>query len=187
LSGLPYEIVSKKGTAAEHFEPDENGDTFEENAKIKAVEIRDITGEAAISDDSGLVADALGGDPGVHSSRYSESGQDADNLAKLMRLMENVPEEERTARFVCAACYAEPGKDPIIVRGTCEGTIAKEAKGTAGFGYDPVFIPKENNPQNLTFSEMTAEQKNKISHRKKAFEALLPSLRAQRSNPVLNS
>lgn len=154
---------------------EETADTFEENAIAKALEASRHTGLAAIADDSGLEVDALGGAPGVRSARYAgESQDDAANVARLLGELEGVTEAERTARFVCVAAYVDTDGRRLTARGTCEGRIGLEPRGTRGFGYDPVFVP---DGYEQTMAELSAETKNSISHRGKAFRALREQLR----------
>lgn len=154
--------------------PDETGATFEENARLKALYYAECTGLACVADDSGLVVDALGGRPGVYSARYAAT--DAERIARLLEEMRQVPDEQRTARFVCAAAFALPGSPPRLValeRGELEGRIAYEARGSHGFGFDPVFFV---NDLNCHLAEVTAEVKNSVSHRARAFAKLAPYL-----------
>lgn len=150
----------------------ETGQTFEENALIKARAACAASGLPAIADDSGLEVDALGGRPGVLSARYCE-GTDEDRVRFLLENMKDIPGESRTARFVSAvACVFSDGRE-IVVRGECNGVILRECRGDGGFGYDPVFfVPEENG----TFAEITAETKNRISHRGKALQKLKKEL-----------
>ncbi|HWQ97594.1 MAG TPA: RdgB/HAM1 family non-canonical purine NTP pyrophosphatase [Clostridia bacterium] len=156
----------------------EDGDTFAANAIKKAEEVRLFSGySAALADDSGLIVDALGGAPGVYSARYAGEGHnDADNNAKLMRDMEGVPTEQRTCRFASAVALAREGKETICVMGYAEGILLTEARGTNGFGYDPYFFYP---PFGKSFAELSAEEKNSVSHRKHALEALLNKLRQE--------
>ena len=137
---------------------EENGKTFEENARIKALAAHQYTGLPAIADDSGLAVDALSGAPGVYSARYC-SGSDADRNLFLLKNMEHVDECERQARFVCAICCILADGQEIVVRGECEGEILTEQHGTGGFGYDPLFYVRE---YDCTFAELPAEVKNRI-------------------------
>ena len=157
----------------------EDGDTFQANAIKKAEEVRIASGyPAALADDSGLIVDALGGAPGVYSARYAGEGHnDADNNAKLMRDMEGVPTEQRTCRFASAVALAREGKETICVMGYAEGILLTEARGSNGFGYDPYFFYP---PLNKSFAELSAEEKNTVSHRKHALEALLAILRQEK-------
>lgn len=153
----------------------EDGSTFAENAIKKAEEVRKISGyPAALADDSGLIVDALNGAPGVYSARYAGEGHnDADNNAKLMRDMEGVPTEQRTCRFASAVALAREGKETICVMGYAEGILLTEARGSNGFGYDPYFYYP---PFGKSFAELSAEEKNSVSHRKHALQALLAVL-----------
>lgn len=157
----------------------EDGDTFQANAIKKAEEVRLASGfPAALADDSGLIVDALGGAPGVYSARYAGEGHnDADNNAKLMRDMAGVPTEQRTCRFASAVALAREGKETICVMGYAEGSLLTEAHGTNGFGYDPYFFYP---PFGKSFAELSAEEKNSVSHRKHALEALLTILRQEK-------
>ena len=144
----------------------EDGTTFEENAEKKAVEIMKASGEAAIADDSGLEIDFLDKQPGIHSARFL--GHDTPysiKNAKILDMLKDVPEEKRTARFVCAVCLALPDGRIIRSRGTLEGRIGNKITGENGFGYDPIFFIPE---KNCYSAELSTEEKNKISHRGKA-------------------
>ena len=172
LLGDRFDVVSMKELGL-NPEIDENGETFEENALIKANALMKLTGCAAIADDSGLEVDALGGRPGVHSARYSGvHGDDEANNQLLLKELENVP-EPRTARYACAMALARPGHEPIVARGTCEGSILREYRGEGGFGYDPLFLSADFN---RTFAEATMEEKNAVSHRARAIKNLLDML-----------
>ncbi|MBI5756838.1 MAG: XTP/dITP diphosphatase [Nitrospirae bacterium] len=141
----------------------EDGATFPENALKKAVTVARLTGHFAIADDSGLEVDALGGAPGVHSARFAGKGaRDQENIKKLLMLLQGVPQEERTARFVCVIALASPDGEVRLVEGECRGYITTEERGTSGFGYDPLFIVPE---YGKTFAELGGDIKNKISHR----------------------
>jgi XTP/dITP diphosphohydrolase len=151
-------------------EVEETGATFEENAIIKAEAISRELGKMVIADDSGLVIDALEGRPGVFSARYAgEEKNDEANNEKVLREMENVPDQERSARFYCALAIAMPGRKTETVFGTCEGFILQEGQGTNGFGYDPIFFSTE---ANKAMAELPSFEKNKISHRAKALKKL---------------
>ena len=144
----------------------EDGTTFEENAEKKAVEIMKDSGEAAIADDSGLEIDFLDKQPGIHSARFL--GHDTPysiKNAKILDMLKDVPEEKRTARFVCAVCLALPDGRIIRSKGTLEGRIGNKITGENGFGYDPIFFIPE---KNCYSAELSTEEKNKISHRGKA-------------------
>ena len=160
------------------FEGDieEDGTTFEENALIKARTALAASGNriAAIADDSGLAVDALNGDPGVYSARYAGGhGDDAANNALLLKNLAHLPLEQRTARFVCCIALVYPDGREMTVRGETEGLIIDDARGDGGFGYDPYFYYQ---PFGKTFSELTAEEKNAISHRGKAIAKLAEKL-----------
>lgn len=169
LKEFPYEVLSLKEAGID-VEIEENGKTFEENAYIKAKAILDLTGQAALADDSGLEVDALGGEPGVHSARYSGShGDDKANNRKLLEELKDVPEEKRTARFVCTIVLLAPDGLRLDARGTVEGRIGYEETGDNGFGYDPLFnIPELHK----TFAELTEQEKNSMSHRGNALKEL---------------
>ncbi|MEJ8547060.1 XTP/dITP diphosphatase [Brevibacillus borstelensis] len=154
----------------------EDGDTFEANALKKAVTISTYLGMPAVGDDSGLEVDALGGRPGVYSARYSgENASDEANWRKLLGELADVPDEQRTARFRCVLALVEPGAEPVLAAGACEGVIAREPKGTNGFGYDPVFYLPQ---QQKMMAELTPEEKNRISHRAMAMQNLLATLKS---------
>lgn len=158
--------------------PVEDGDTFEANALIKARACVAATGEVAIADDSGLEVDALGGDPGVHSARYAGDGaSDADNNTKLVAALADVPEPDRTARFVCAAVLVTPAGDEVVRRGEVAGRIVVPARGKDGFGYDPHFLA-DVTPDGRTAGELAPAEKDAISHRGTAFRALATDLRS---------
>ena len=145
----------------------EDGDTCEANAVKKARAIAEFTGLSAVADDTGLEVDALDGRPGIYAARYA--GEDAtyeDNCRKLLRELMGVPREQRTARFLTVAAIALPSGEIRVAQGTLDGVIAEEASGTLGFGYDPVFLIPE---LGKTLAQLSADQKNRISHRAKAF------------------
>ena len=147
----------------------EDGTTFEENALIKARTGARL-GYITVADDSGLMVDALGGAPGVYSARYAgEDGNTEKNNAKLLAALQGVPQDKRTAHFVSVvACVFPDGKEDIVVRGECPGEILTSPRGKTGFGYDPLFWYA---PFGKTYAEMTAEEKNSISHRGVAMQA----------------
>ena len=162
-------------------EIDEDGRTFAENAQKKAAGYAKATGFWTIADDSGLVIDALEGAPGVKSARFSGDKLDGSdrtlidhrNIAKVLELLKNVPGEKRTARFVCSLCLASPERKIVETQGILEGLIADREIGTNGFGYDPIFyVPHLDK----TVAQLTADQKNAISHRGKAIRKLKPML-----------
>ncbi|MED5051066.1 XTP/dITP diphosphatase [Anoxybacillus rupiensis] len=149
---------------------EETGDTFAENARLKAEAMAAYFQQMVIADDSGLSIDALDGRPGVYSARYAgEEKDDQANIAKVLKELKGVPFEQRTARFHCTLAIAIPGRPTSIVEGTCEGYIAEEPKGENGFGYDPIFYVPE---KNKTMAELPKEVKNKISHRADALAKL---------------
>jgi XTP/dITP diphosphohydrolase len=146
----------------------EDGTTFAENALKKARELAKITGFSTMADDSGLVVDALGGEPGVYSARYAgEGATDAQRNAFLLEKMKDIPPEKRQASFVCSIALVFPDKNEYLVEGICEGYIALEPKGAHGFGYDPIFFLPE---YNKTMAELPLDIKNTLSHRAKALE-----------------
>ena len=150
------------------------GTTFEENAFLKAHAVMEASGLPAVADDSGLCVDALNGAPGVYSARYG--GPELDDAGRYRLLLENMRGQlDRRCRFVSAICCCFPGGDRIEARGECAGTLAYAPKGTDGFGYDPIFFVPE---QKKTFAELTAEEKNAISHRGKALTQFREKLRA---------
>ncbi len=152
-----------------HDEIEETGETFEENSLIKANTGAKL-GYITVADDSGLAVDALDGAPGVYSARYSgEGATDEKNNAKLLAALDGLPEEKRGAKFVSVVVCAFPdGSEPIVVRGECPGIILTEGRGSDGFGYDPLFLYE---PAGKTFAELTADEKNAISHRGRAMKA----------------
>jgi len=175
LAGLDLEVVPQ--TEFDVPEIEETGLTFVENAILKARNAAQHTGLPAIADDSGLEVDALKGAPGIYSARYAGVGStDEQNLIKLLNSLEGVPEAERSARFQCLMVFMEHELDPtpIICQGTWEGRITTAAQGENGFGYDPVFyVPSHD----CTSAELSAEEKNSLSHRGQALQLLLQALR----------
>lgn len=173
MLGIPDALLVSAGDYANAPDVDENGDTFEANALIKARALRDFTGEWAIADDSGLAVDALDGAPGIYSARYAGvHGDDAGNNAKL--LADLVPfSEPWRARYVCAVALVSPDGQEHVVTGLCHGTLITESRGTNGFGYDPIFIP---DGYDQTFGELTYAQKCTFSHRAAAVAKLKPIL-----------
>lgn len=167
LERLGLEVVDLSSTTASDVEPpEETGDTFGENALLKATFYRDLTGLTTIADDSGLEVAILGGRPGVRSARYAES--DTARVAKLLGELEGVPASERSARFVCALAMIGDVRTDVVV-GVCEGHIRLTPVGTGGFGFDPVFVPEG---ATRTFAELSSEEKSGISHRGRAIRAL---------------
>lgn len=172
------EVISLAEACISGIEIVENGKTFEENSEKKAREIMMLSGEITIADDSGLMVDALGGVPGVLSARFAgEDGNDAKNNEKLLRLLSGVKPEDRTARFVSVITLMYPNGKKIVARGECEGHILYQERGSNGFGYDPLFVPVG---YDKTFAELSAEEKNKISHRAIALQNLRKLLAEER-------
>lgn len=174
------------------LDPEETGTTFAENARIKAEAFCKASGLPTVADDSGLCVDALNGAPGVYSARYAgHHGDDAANNAKLLQEMQQVPAEQRTARFVSAVCFLMPDGRELLVEGECPGTVAFEETGTNGFGYDPLFVPDRvglpdgttvENTDHRSYAELADGEKDAISHRGRAMEKLdaqLPAFLAQ--------
>lgn len=164
-NGEPFEILSLSdiGYTADIVE---DGETFEDNALIKARTVARL-GYIGIADDSGLCVDALNGEPGVYSARYAGGHDDADNNRKLLENMKDVPKEERSAHFVSVIACVFPDGRELVARGECPGTMLFEYRGNGGFGYDPLFLYE---PMDKTFAEMNAEEKNAVSHRARAME-----------------
>lgn len=178
LGGENIAFASLKDENLQDVEIVEDGSTFEENAIIKARKISDITGQMVLADDSGLEVDYLDKAPGIYSARYM--GEDTSYEVKnnhIIKLLEGVPEEKRTARFVCAMACAFPDGRTITTRGVIEGRIGYEERGTNGFGYDPIFYVPE---YGCTTSELPPEEKNKISHRGRALKAMYQELVAEK-------
>lgn len=154
-------------------EVEETGTTFAENAFLKADSACRETGLPAVADDSGLMVDALGGAPGVYSARYAgEDATDLDRIHKLLDAIKEAPQEKRTAKFVSAICCVFPDGTRITAQGECAGTIAFAPEGEGGFGYDPVFLVNGK-----SFAQLTAEEKDEISHRGRALRAFAEKLR----------
>ena len=182
LAGIPCRVLTLQDFP-ECPEVKESGRTFADNAKLKAVTTAIFTGHLTLADDSGLEVDALGGLPGVHSARFAsgdkkENATDEENLKLLLEKLDGVPDEDRAARFVCAMALARPsgrGSAEMIAEtlGTVEGRITQEARGTYGFGYDPVFLIEEHGK---TFGELGPKVKHQISHRARALEQMRPHL-----------
>ena len=172
-AGLDLELVARPPDV-----PDvkETGTTLEENARLKAVAICSATGQPAIADDTGLEVDALDGAPGVRSARYAgEHATYGDNVAKLLGALAGIPPEQRTARFTTVAVARFPDGREVAALGEVSGTIAEEARGGEGFGYDPLFVPDEGDGR--SFAEMTPQEKHDLSHRGRAFRTLADGLR----------
>jgi XTP/dITP diphosphohydrolase len=160
--------------------PPETGETFKDNALIKARAAADVTGKPSIADDSGIEAAALGGAPGVRSARFAgEDATDEENLAKLLRVVP--PDGDLRVEYVCVLAYVEPGGVEMCFYGRCAGTLTHEPRGSGGFGYDPAVVPKDtgdNDPR--TMAELSPEEKDAISHRGRAARAFLDWLERER-------
>jgi XTP/dITP diphosphohydrolase len=177
LASSGIELVAQTDLGVAPVE--ETGRTFVENALLKARHASKRTGLPAIADDSGIEVDALGGGPGVRSARYAgPNATDEDNLRKLVRELEQVPDDRRGARYVCAMVYVAggPNEAPIVCKRTWPGHIARERRGTYGFGYDPVFLVPT---LGLTAAELDPARKNELSHRGQALRALRAELQAR--------
>ena len=186
LLGLDQAVVVSLDDVGIADEPDETGETFETNARIKARFGARWTGLLTLADDSGLEVDALGGAPGVRTRRYAgPSATDQDNNQKLVRALDGLPPERRGARYVCVLVLAIPRLDAgeraalqlRAVRGTTRGRIAVAPRGTGGFGYDPIFEPDGEAPGGRTFGQWSAAEKNAVSHRGRAARRMAPILR----------
>lgn len=162
MGKLGIKAVSVYDRYKDFVMPEETGNTFEENAKLKADTAYDFTKSCVVADDSGLEVDALNGAPGIYSARYAgENATDEDNIKKLLNQLSGVGQKYRTARFVCVLCCVLPGGERIFSRGECEGRISETVAGEGGFGYDPIFLTAEGK----TFAELPGDEKNRISHR----------------------
>ena len=170
LKDYDIQLLSWDDAGLGDLEIEETGTTCEENSYIKAKAICDMTGLAALADDTGLFVDALGGEPGINSARYAgEHGNDAANRAKLLEKLQGVPFEERTAKFVTVITVVYPDGRVLAARGECPGHITEEELGERGFGYDSLFVPEGHEE---TFAQLPPEYKNSLSHRHKALEKL---------------
>jgi XTP/dITP diphosphohydrolase len=173
LSPLGINVVTAKMLGIELPEVEEDGDTFEANAKIKALSACKLTNMPSIADDSGLCVDYLDGAPGIYSARFSGGhGDDEANNDLLLEKLSGVPIEQRTAYYVCAICCIFPDGKEIIVRGECHGNIGFERDGNEGFGYDPLFLVNGK-----SFGRYSGDEKDKISHRGNALRALSDELK----------
>lgn len=169
LADLDVEVLSMK-EAGVFVDVEENGKSYEENALLKARAVAKRTDAIVLADDSGLEIDALGGEPGIYSSRYlGEDTPYSEKNATILKRMEGVSGEQRSARFVCAIAAIFPDGEEVTMRAAIEGEIAKEPAGEGGFGYDPIFYFPEFGK---TTAQMTAEEKNQVSHRGKALEKM---------------
>ncbi len=171
LAPLGFELLSLKDAALPA--PDEDGVTFQDNAAHKATECATLSGLWTLADDSGICVDALRGAPGVRSARYADS--DEARRQKLLKALQGVPEFRRGAHFFCAVALSAPnGRQIYRAEGRVDGSIGHEARGTNGFGYDPLFLPAET--PGRTFAEITSAEKNQLSHRGRALARLRPLL-----------
>lgn len=175
LKGEPLELLSLADfPGTERIE--ENGETFMANARKKAQACFRVTGMVSLADDSGLEVDVLGGAPGILSSRFAGEGATyRDNNEKLLHFMKDIPKEKRSARFRCVVVLVD-GSEDKWAEGTCEGMILSECRGDKGFGYDPLFYVPE---AKKTFAEMSRDEKNRISHRGKAFRNIAATIRQE--------
>lgn len=170
ILGDKIELETLDAAGCGDIEIIEDGDTFEANAVKKAVTVMQATGMPVIADDSGLCVDALGGAPGIYTARFAgEGATDDQNISKLLKELEGVETQNRTARFVCVIAVAYPDREPVTFRGECEGFILTEKRGENGFGYDPVFYVEK---YQKSMAELPAEVKNSISHRSRALAKL---------------
>ena len=173
LNPLRIKAVTAKSRGISLDDVEETGETFAENAELKARAAHIRTGMPAIADDSGLCVDALDGAPGVYSARYAgEGANDAQRIAKLLKNMENVPAEERGAHFTCSICCIIDDDTVVTAQGDTFGVIGYEPQGDNGFGYDPVFITSDGR----SFAQLSSEEKDKISHRGNALRELSEKL-----------
>ena len=181
ILGKYFSEMSTLREAGINIDVVEDGTTFQENALKKATEVLAAADgfDAALADDSGLMVDALDGAPGIYSARYAGEGHnDQENNAKLLKDMETVPDEKRTCRFASSIALARRGKDPIVVIGYAEGVLLREKHGENGFGYDPLFYYP---PLQKTFAELSAEEKNAVSHRSRSLALLREELEREQS------
>jgi XTP/dITP diphosphohydrolase len=156
--------------------PPETGSTFAENALLKAAAAAEATGRPTLADDSGIVVEALGGEPGIRSARYAgKDATDEENLAKLLEQLRDHP--DRRAAYVCALALVNPGSSPEVFEARCEGVVIDDPRGSDGFGYDPAFVPDDRKPgDERTMAELQPAEKDAISHRGRAARALLDRL-----------
>ena len=175
LSAMGVEVLSQAEVGVD-LEPEETGTTFEENARIKARAVMEATGLPAIADDSGLMVDALGGDPGVYSARYGGPG--LDDTGRWQLLLKNMAgESNRACKFVSVICCAFPDGGEVMARGECPGILAQGPSGDGGFGYDPIFyLPQLGK----TMAQLTPAEKNQISHRARALAGFQKEWERQR-------
>ena len=174
LAALPVHVLGLDDLA--HLELPEEGDDYAANAVAKARAAASASRRPALGDDSGLEVAALAGAPGVRSARYGAS--EAARNQRLLEALAGVPAARRGARFVCVAALATPGGDVAIARGECAGRILEAPRGAGGFGYDPLFEPLEDSARGRSLAELPAAEKERLSHRGRAFRALLPAIEA---------
>lgn len=182
LAPRGFELIGVDQAGVAIPDVEETGETYRENALLKARAIARATGLPTLADDSGLEVDALGGEPGVRSARYAGDAGPRANTEKLLAAMAGVPDGRRTARFRCVIVLLRDGDaEPLVVEGVCEGAIARAPRGSGGFGYDPVFevaaselalLPRRSPADRLTMAELADDEKNAISHRGRAVAAL---------------
>lgn len=179
ILGCFYDEILSLGEAGIDMDVEEDADTFEGNALKKAKEVfAAADADAVLSDDSGLMVDALGGAPGVYSARYAGEGHDdAANNAKLLDALKDVPDEKRTAKFCTSVALIRRGMPAVTAEGSVEGRILHSPQGENGFGYDPLFYYE---PLKKTFAQLTPEEKNSVSHRKRALASLCGRLKAEK-------
>ncbi len=178
LAGAGFDEVLSLKEAGLVCDPEETGATFEENAAIKARALHELSGCAALADDSGLMVDALGGEPGVYSARWLGLGDDKAKNTEILRRLDGKTDEERSARFVCAIHFIYADGREVTARGVCEGRIGYEPRGENGFGYDPIFMYGDK-----SFAEIDGEMKNEVSHRGNALRELEKKLGTNRGKP----
>lgn len=175
-------LVSRDEAGVPKFEIEEDGETFEENSFKKANEIMKVCGKTTLADDSGLMTEYLSGAPGVYSARFAgENADDEANNRKLLKLLENAEGDERKAKFVSVITMVFTDGSSIVARGECPGRILREAAGENGFGYDPLFVPEG---YERSFAQLSAEEKNEISHRAVALKELERLLAARSATPT---
>ena len=179
ILGCFYDEILSLREAGIDMDVVEDTNTFEGNALKKAREVFAVAdADAVLSDDSGLMVDALGGAPGVYSARYAGEGHDdAANNAKLLDALKDVPGEKRTARFCTSVALIRKGMPAVTANGSVEGRILRSSQGENGFGYDPLFYYE---PLKKSFAQLTSEEKNSVSHRRRALESLCDKLRAEK-------
>lgn len=175
FADLGWECLSLKEAGIDS-DPEESGTTLVENARIKARAAHELSGCAVLADDSGLLVDALDGAPGVYSSRYGgEDGNDMKNNELLLKNMSDIPADERTAHFSCVLVLIDEDGSELVAEGRVDGLIGFEERGTEGFGYDPLFLPDDFGNEK-TFAELGLNEKQKVSHRARALQALSAQL-----------